>query len=187
MDGWHQTVVVTFCASVPGDAPLVVRTNRSTKVLYVVLMVATVLLVVADVALVLLALLWSPILFVYVPLVAVQFWFVGRILREYQGLLGPQLAADHTGVWVRTGTGSRPEVVYLPWQAIDGIDAARKGPAVRVMSRQGEALYGTRSHWRVRALRRRFGTSFAVDGKRSVEHPDQIAHRLWQLAEWARR
>jgi hypothetical protein len=97
MDGWHQTVVVTFCASVPGDAPLVVRTNRSTKVLYVVLMVATVLLVVADVALVLLALLWSPILFVYVPLVAVQFWFVGRILREYQGLLGPQLAADHTG------------------------------------------------------------------------------------------
>jgi len=185
--GPHQNAVVTFCTSVPSDALLVVRTKRSTTVLYVVLVAATVLLVVADAALVVIALLWLPLLYVYVPLVLVEFWFVGRILREYQGLLGPQLAADHTGVWIRTGTGSRPEVVYLPWQAIDGIDAVRKGPAVRVMSRQGEGLYGQRSHWRVRAVRRRFGTSFVVDGRRSVEHPDQIAHRLWQLAEWARR
>ena len=55
------------------------------------------------------------------------------------------------------------------------------------MSRQGEGLYGRRRRWRVRSVWRRFGTPFIVDGRRSAEPPDQIAHRLWQLAEWARR
>jgi hypothetical protein len=125
----------------------------------------------------------AVLLMVLPPLVA-QFGFTALVLREYQGWLGPQLAADHTGVWVRTGIGRRPEAVHLPWAAIDGIDASRKGPVVRVMSRQGEGLF-TKPHWRVRSLRRRFGTAFVVDGKRSAEHPEQIAHRLRQLAEWA--
>jgi hypothetical protein len=76
--------------------------------------------------------------------------------------------------------------VFLPWSAIDGIDVTRKGPVVRIMSRQGEGLYTKRKHWRVRSVWRRFGTPFVVDGRRSAEPPDQIAHRLHQLAQWAR-
>jgi hypothetical protein len=102
--------------------------------------------------------------------------------REYLGLLGPQLAADHTGIWVRTGLGSRPEVVFLPWAAIDGIDVVRQGPVVRIMSRHGETLYQKRRHWRARSTTRRFGTPFVVDGRRSAEPPDVIARRLHQLA-----
>jgi hypothetical protein len=67
--------------------------------------------------------------------------------------------------------------VFLPWPAIDGIDTA-KGPVVRIMSRQGEALFPDRPHWRVRSLRRRFGTAFIVDGRRSAEPVDTIVHRL---------
>lgn len=178
--------MVTFAPEVPGTAPLVVRTKRSTRVLYGVLLAAGALEVVVAAAVVPLAIwLSAPALLVYVPAAALQLWLLGRVVREYQGLLGPQLAADHTGIWVRTGTGPHPEVAYLPWPAVDGVDAIRKGPVVRVMSRQGEALHGTRPHWRARLLRRRFGTSFVVDGRRSAEHPEQIAHRLRQLAEWA--
>jgi hypothetical protein len=77
--------------------------------------------------------------------------------------------------------------VFLPWPAIDGVDATGKGPALRIMSRQGEALFPRRPHWRVRTTRRRFGSAFVVDGKRSVEHPEQLAHRLDQLGRWAGR
>jgi hypothetical protein len=119
----------------------------------------------------------SPVLAVIVAPLLLQLYFTVLIVREYQGLLGPQLAADHTGVWIRTGMGRRPETVFLPWPAIDGIDTA-KGPVVRIMSRQGEALFPVRAHWRVRSLRRRFGTAFVVDGKRSAEPVDAIAHRL---------
>ncbi|MFL6123122.1 hypothetical protein [Actinophytocola sp.] len=173
-----------FTPGVPGDAPLVVRTKPGTRALYVALLGAVVLQVLAVAGMMLLAL-WSPVLFAFLPLAALQFWFVGRILREYQGLLGPQLAADHTGVWVRTGAGPNPQAVYLPWAAIEGVDAVR-GPAVRITSRHGEGLLGQHAHWRVRALRRRFNSAFVVDGRRSAEPADQIVHRLWQLAEWAR-
>lgn len=177
-----------FVTKVPGDAHLVVRTGRGTKVLYAVLLGAVALQVGVVAAVVVIAV-WisSPvpllILAMFTP-VLIPLWLV---VREYQGLLGPQLAADHHGVWIRTGVGPRPEVVHLPWSAIDGIDTARKGPVVRIMSRQGEALFGNRPHWRVRSLQRRFGTAFVVDGQRSAEPPDQIAHRLRQLAEWASR
>jgi hypothetical protein len=52
------------------------------------------------------------------------------------------------------------------------------------MSSQGETLFPARPHWRVRSLRRRCGTAFVVDGKRSAEPVEQIAHRLHQ---WATR
>jgi hypothetical protein len=176
--------VVSFAKEVPGNAQLVVRSKRGTRVLYVALLSAGAVLVAAFVAIVVLAILGgNPLLFMMVPLFLSQFGLTGLIVREYQGLLGPQLAADHSGVWVRTGLGRRPEVVYLPWQAIDGIDIG-KGPTVRILSRQGEAFY-RRPPWRVRSLRRRFGTAFLVDGRRSAEPPDQIAHRLRQLAQWA--
>ncbi|TDV55155.1 PH domain-containing protein [Actinophytocola oryzae] len=180
--------MVTFAAEVPGDAQLVVRSDGRTRVLYVLLLaaVALELVVVAGVA-VLGGLLGAPMLYPLVVPLLLQLLFIVPVVREYQGLLGPQLAADHTGLWVRTGLGRRPEVVHLPWAAVDGIDATRKGPVVRIMSRHGETLVGTRPRARVRSLRRRFGTAFVVDGRRSIEPPDQIVHRLGQLAVWARR
>jgi hypothetical protein len=122
----------------------------------------------------------APVLAVIAAPLLLQLYFTVLIVREYQGLRGPQLAADPSGVWVRTGLGSRPETVFLPWHAVDGIDTA-KGPVVRIMSRQGEALFPARPHWRVRSLRRRFGTSFVVDGRRSAESVEVIAHRLLQV------
>jgi membrane protein YdbS with pleckstrin-like domain len=176
-----------FAAEVPGQAPLVVRTRRSTTVLYVLLLAASALLVVLLAAVPALA--WwldAAALLVVVPPLALQLFLTGPIVREYRGLLGPQLAADHTGVWVRSGLGRRPETVFLPWHAVDGVDTA-KGPVVRIMSRQGEALFPARPHWRVRSLRRRFGTAFVVDGRRSAEPVDLIAHRLHQTGQRASR
>ncbi len=174
---------MSFVAEVPGHAPVVVRTKRSTTALYVLLLTSTVL-VVAMLAALVAATVWlgTPLFLVIVPPLALPLFFTVRVVREYQGLLGPQLAADHTGLWIRTGLGRRPETVYLPWHAIDGVDTA-KGPVVRIMSRQGEALFfPARPHWRVRSLRRRFGTAFVVDGRRSAEPVEQIAHRLVSLA-----
>jgi hypothetical protein len=172
---------VSFAPAVPVDAPVVVRSKRSTRALYVVMLIGVVLGGVVIVALPALAFVIGPAmlpLLSVMPLQLIQLWLAVRIAREYQGLLGPQLAAGPAGVWVRTGTGRRPEVVYLPWSAIDGVDAIRKGPIVRIMSRQGEDLFPKRTHWRVRTLRRRFGTSFVVDGRRSAQPPDAIVHRL---------
>jgi hypothetical protein len=172
--------MASFATEVPGGAPVVVRTKRSTRVLYVMLLVAAALLVAILVGIPALAIgLGSPVLALIVAPLLLQLYFIVLIVREYQGLLGPQVAADHTGLWIRTGLGRRPETVFLPWAAIDGIDTA-KGPVVRIMSRQGEALFPARPHWRVRSLRRRFGTAFIVDGKRSAEPAEQIAHRLGQ-------
>ena len=174
--------MVMFAPEVPANAPVVVRSNRSTTALYVMLLVAMALLVVLLVAVPLLA--WwlgSPVLLVVVAPLPLQLFFIGLVVREYQGLLGPQLAADRTGVWIRTGLGRRPETVFLPWHAVEHVDTA-KGPVVRIMSSQGEALFPARPHWRVRSLRRRFGTAFLIDGKRSAEPVDTIAHRL---AQWA--
>jgi hypothetical protein len=170
---------VSFAPAVPVDKPLVVRTKPSTKVLYVVLLVCVSLEVVLAAAVVALAV-WSelPVFLVLIPLLALQVWLMLRVIREYQGLLGPQLAADHTGIWVRTGLGSRPETVYLPWPAVDGVDATRKGPVLRIMSGAGEALFPPHPHWRARSLRRRFDTAFIVDGKRSAVHPDELAAHL---------
>jgi hypothetical protein len=179
--------VVTFAAAVPEDAPLVVRCKGGTRALYVLLLAAATLQLAVVALIVLLAdLLGSQAFFILLVPLLPQAVFLAAVIREYQGLLGPQLAADHTGIWVRTGLGRRPEAVYLPWTAIDGIDATRKGPVLRIMSRQGETLFTRKAHWRVRSLRRRFGTAFIVDGRRSAEPPDQIAHRLWQWAERSR-
>lgn len=168
----------TFAAEVPQDAPLVARSNGSTRVLAVVMLVAVVLEVVLLGVVVWLVYLSGFALFLAVlPLLLFQIALMVLVLREYQGLLGPQLAATASGVWVRTGLGSKPEVVYLPWPAVDGIDVAR-GPAVRIMSRQGDALFPRRAHWRVRSLRRRFGTPFIVDGRRSATNPAQLAAML---------
>lgn len=170
--------MVTFATEVPGNAPLVVRTKSGTTALYVVMLTCTALLVVITLAAPALALLaGAPLLLMVVPPLLIQLYFTTLIVREYQGLLGPQAAADHTGVWIRTGLGRRPETVFLPWQAIEHIDTA-KGPVVRIMSAQGEALFPARPHWRVRSLRRRFGTAFVVDGRRSAEPVDVIAYRL---------
>lgn len=178
--------VVTFAPEVPGNAPLVVHTDRVTRVLFGFLVVAMTLegLVLAG------SVAFTVVTGDWALLAATAAWvamayFMTLVFREYLGLLGPQLAADHTGVWVRTGLGPRPEVVFLPWSAVDGIDVSRrKGPVVRIMSRQGEGLY-RRMHWRARSTTKRFGTPFVVDGRRSAEPPDQIAHRLHQLARWA--
>jgi hypothetical protein len=172
---------VAFAPAVPQDAPIVARSTRGTRVLAVVMLIAVVLEIVMMGGLIWLAA-QSGIGFLYVlvPLILFQVVLMGMVLLEYQGLLGPQLAANVSGVWVRTGLGRRPEVVYLPWSAIEGIDVA-KGPAVRIMSRQGEALYGKRGHWRVRSLRRRFGTPFIVDGRRSATNPAQLAAMLDSL------
>lgn len=180
--------MVMFTKEVPGEAQLVVRCNSRTKVLYGVMLTMVALEAVLVAAVVALAV-WSEflLLLALVPLFLFQGYFMVLIVREYQGLLGPQLAADLTGVWVRTGLGRHPETVFLPWPAIDGIDVTRKGPVVRIMSRHGEGLYGKRRHWRVRSVWRRFGSPFVVDGRRSAEPPEQIAHRLHQLAQWARR
>jgi hypothetical protein len=97
-------------------------------------------------------------------------------VREYRGLMGPQLAADNTGVWVRTGLGARPEVVYLRWPAIDGIDTTRK--ALRIMSQEGDALFRGRMHWRVRIVRRRFGTPFVVGGRMLAVRPKDLLNLL---------
>jgi len=172
---------VSFAPAVPGDAPVVVRTKRSTRPLYVALLISTGVFGVVLVALPALVFVVGPValpLLVVVPLMLFQLWLAVRIVREYQGLLGPQLAAGPAGVWVRTGTGRQPEVVYLPWAVIEGIDAIRKGPVVRIMSRQGEELFPKGAHWRVRTLRRRFGTSFVVDGRRSAQPPDVIVQWL---------
>lgn len=170
---------VSFVARVPEGAPLVVRSKGSTRVLYVVLVVCVCLEAMLMVAVPLVAVpLDAPFFLVLLPLFGMQLWLMVLVVREYQGLLGPQLAADAHGVWVRTGLGRRPEVVFLPWSHIDGIDAARKGPAVRITSRRGDALFGARPHWRARSLRRRFGTPFIVDGRRSAEPADQIVARL---------
>ncbi|MFC4855223.1 hypothetical protein [Actinophytocola glycyrrhizae] len=175
--------MVSFAPEVPGHAPLVVRTRSGTTALYAMLLVSAALLVVLHVAVPVASLVLStPLFLVIVPPLLLQLYFTVLILREYQGLLGPQLAADHTGVWVRTGLGRRPETVFLPWCAVDGIDTA-KGPVVRITSRQGEALFPARPHWRVRSLRRRFGTAFIVDGRRCAEPVEVIAHRL---AQWRR-
>ncbi|MPZ85441.1 MAG: hypothetical protein GEV28_35660 [Actinophytocola sp.] len=175
--------MVSFASAVPAVAPLVVRSKGSTKALHVMLVSCAVSQAALVVAVPLLAL-WSgsALFLVVVPLLVVQLWLTVVIVREYQGLLGPQLAADHAGVWVRTGLGTRPEVVFLPWHAIDGIDATRKGPVVRIMSRAGDGLYAKRPHWRVRSLRRRFGTAFIVDGRRSATPPDHIVAQLHQVS-----
>lgn len=174
MDG----ATVGFAPAVPQDAPIVVRSTGGTRVLAIVVLIAVVL------EIVLLGFLgWLAIaiglhfMLVLMPLILLQVVLMIVVLREYQGLLGPQLAANADGVWVRTGLGSKPEVVYLPWPAIEAIDVAR-GPALRIMSRHGDALFGRRGHWRVRSLRRRFGTPFIVDGKRSATKPDQLAAQL---------
>lgn len=171
-----------FVAEVPAHTPVVVRTKGNTVALYVLLLACTTLLVALLVGIPLLS--WwagSPVLLVVVAPLLLQLFFTALIVREYQGLLGPQLAADHTGLWVRTGMGRRPETVFLPWAAIDGVDTA-KGPVVRIMSRQGEALFPARPHWRVRSLRRRFGTAFVVDGRRAAEPVEVIANRVTQWA-----
>ncbi len=174
--------MVSFVAEVPGHAPLVVRTKHNTTALYAVLLTSAALLVALLVALIAVSVfLGTPLFLVVVPLLALQLYFTVLIVREYRGLLGPQLAADHPGVWIRTGLGRRPESVFLPWHAVDGVDTAT-GPVVRIMSRQGEALFPARPHWRVRSLRRRYGTAFVVDGKRSAEPVDVIAHRLMSTA-----
>jgi len=179
--------MATFAAEVPGNAHLVVRNKGNTKVLYALMLGAVTLQFALLLGLAfLVGMTDQPSLFVFVPVYALQFWFTVPIVREYQALLGPQLAADHTGVWVRTGLGRRPQVVHLPWPAIDGIDVA-KGPSLRILSRQGDGLFGKRPNWRVRTTRRRFGSPFVVDGKRSAEPPEQIAHRLHQLRAWAYR
>jgi len=174
--------VTAFATEVPEHAPLVVRNKGNTRALYVTMVASTTLLVALLVAIPLFS--WwlgvTPLLMVMPPL-ALQLYFTLLIVREYQGLLGPQLAADHTGLWIRTGLGRRPEVVFLPWQAIDGIDTA-KGPVVRIMSRHGESLFPARPHWRARSLRRRFGTAFIVDGRRSAEPVEVLAHRITQWA-----
>jgi hypothetical protein len=169
---------VDFAPAVPADAPIVVRSTGGTKVLAAVVLFAVVL----EIALMGLAA-WFTVqagflfLLIPIPLFLLQIALMIVVLREYQGLLGPQLAANAYGVWVRTGLGSKPEVVYLPWSAIEVIDVAR-GPALRIMSGQGDALFGRRGHWRVRSLRRRYGTPFIVDGKRSATKPDQLAAQL---------
>lgn len=171
-----------FVTEVPAHTPVVVRTKGNTMALYVMLLACTTLLVAFLVAIPLFSwLLATPVLLVIMPPLLLQLYFTVLIVREYQGLLGPQLAADHTGLWIRTGLGRRPEAVFLPWPAIDGIDTA-KGPVVRIMSRQGEALFPARPHWRVRSLRRRFGTAFVVDGKRAAEPVEVIANRVTQWA-----
>nr|WP_042179024.1 hypothetical protein [Kibdelosporangium sp. MJ126-NF4]CEL13589.1 hypothetical protein [Kibdelosporangium sp. MJ126-NF4]CTQ99275.1 hypothetical protein [Kibdelosporangium sp. MJ126-NF4] len=171
-----------FAATVPGDAPLVVRCKRGTRVLYVILLCCVAFEIAAMAGLVAVSIWMGAAWFlVLLPFLALQVLLMGVVVREYRGLLGPQLAADHTGVWVRTGLGAKPETVHLPWSAIDGIDALRKGPVVRIMSARGDALYGRRPHWRVRSLRRRFGTPFIVDGRRSVMHPVQIVEWLRQM------
>ncbi|TDP94999.1 hypothetical protein EV186_105231 [Labedaea rhizosphaerae] len=168
----------TFAPAVPPDAPLVARSKGSTRVLAVVMLVAVVLEVVLLAAVGLLVYLSGfPMFLAVLPLLLLQLGLMVVVLREYQGLLGPQLAANASGVWVRTGLGRKPEVVHLPWPAIDAIDVAR-GPALRIMSRQGDALFARRAHWRVRSLRRRFGTPFIVDGRRSATEAHQLAAML---------
>lgn len=180
--------MVSFAVEVPRDAMLVVYSDRATKALYGLMMFAAVLQFLVLCAIAFLAgALELPLLLLLLPVYSINFVFTWPVLREYRALLGPQLAADHTGVWVRTGLGRRPEVVYLPWPVIDGIEATGKGPALRITSRQGEALFEGRAHWRVRTMRRRFGSAFVVDGKRSREHPEKLAHRLWQLGAWAHK
>jgi hypothetical protein len=170
---------VSFAPAVPADKPLVVGTKPSTKALYAMMLVCVALEVALAAGIVGLAIwLEEPAFLAFLPLLALQVWLMLRIIREYQGLLGPQLAADHTGVWVRTGLGSRPETVFLPWPAVDGIDATRKGPVLRIMSRAGDALLPSRPHWRARSLRRRFDTPFIVDGRRSAVHPTELATHL---------
>jgi hypothetical protein len=175
---------VSFAPVVPAEAQLVVRSNRRTRALYVLMLVSVVLLVVLKVALVTVVG-WSgvtPLLMLAVAPLAVQLWVAVLLVREYRGLLGPQLAADRAGVWVRTGLGSRPEVVFLAWPAVEGIDVSPRGPAVRILSRPGDGLFVGRAHWRVRSLRRRYGTPFVVDGRRSAEPAAAIAGRLHQIA-----
>lgn len=180
--------MVTFATAVPEDAMLVVRCNSATRVLYGVLLGTMVLQFVVLLAIAFLAgALEAPLLLWLLPLCALPLLFIWPVVHEYRALLGPQLAADHTGVWVRTSLGRRPEVVYLPWPAIDGVEATGKGPALRILSSQGEALFGPRPHWRVRTMRRSFGSAFVLDGRRSREHPEQLAHRLRQLGAWAHR
>lgn len=178
---------VSFAPAVPAEAQLVVRSNRRTRVLFGV-MLASVVLLLALVVAVPVVLVWAtvtPLLGLIVVPLAVQLWFSALIVREYQGLLGPQLAADRSGVWVRTGLGSRPEVVFLAWPAVEGVDVSPAGPAVRILSRQGDALFPARTHWRVRTLRKRYGTPFVVDGRRSAEPATAIAGRLHQIASEA--
>lgn len=172
--------MVTFASEVPGDAPVVVRTKRTTTALYVMLLMAVALLTAVLVGVPVLAVgLGSPVMAAVAAPLLLQLFFTVLIIREYRGLLGPQLAADHSGLWIRTGLGRRPETVYLPWHAVEGVDTA-KGPVVRVVSHAGEALFPARPHWRVRVLRRRFGTAFVVDGRRAAEPVEVIAHRLTQ-------
>jgi hypothetical protein len=178
---------VSFAPAVPAEAQLVVRSNRRTRALYVVMLVSVVLLVVLMAA-VPTVVAWSgvtPVLMVAVAPLGVQLWFSVLIVREYQGLLGPQLAADRSGVWVRTGLGSKPEVVFLAWPAVEGIDVSPRGPAIRILSRQGDGLFAGGAHWRARSLRKRYGTPFVVDGRRSAEPAAAIAGRLHQIAREA--
>jgi hypothetical protein len=165
---------VSFAPEVPAAAAVVVHSRGNTRVLHAAVLTAAAILtaIVVAVPFFVLSLGSGAVpLLAMEPLLLMQLWFT----------VGPQLAADRSGVWVRTGSGARPEAVFLPWQSIEGIDATRKGPVVRIMSRQGEGLFPRRPHWRVRSLRRRFGTAFVVDGRRSAEHPDHIARLLHQV------
>lgn len=175
---------VSFARAVPEQAQLVVRSNGRTRGLFVVMLVSVVLLaaLVVAVPLVLAMTAVTPLATLIVIPLLVQLWFAVLVVREYQGLLGPQLAADRSGVWVRTGLGSRPEAVFLAWPAVEGVDVSPNGPAVRILSRQGDALFPARPHWRVRSLRKRYGTPFVVDGRRSAEPAAAIAGRLHQIA-----
>lgn len=180
--------MVTFAREVPLNAQLVVYSDRRTRMLFGFMVFGAALLAIHFVGLIVIGVLnWDPAAISYFASWLLFAFFLALPFRECLGLLGPQLAADHTGIWVRTGLGPRPEVVFLPWFAIDGIDAVRNGPAVRIMSRQGEALYGRRRHWRARWTTLRYGTPFVVNGRRSAEPPDVIAHRLHQLGQWATR
>lgn len=180
----HSAGDVSFVPAVPDQAQLVVRCKPSTRVLHLVLLLCVVLeLALLVTVLVLVFQFQAPAPLVFVtPLLGLMVVLFLVVSREYQGLLGPQLAADRAGVWVRTGLGSHPETVFLPWAVIDGIDVAPSGPAVRILSHRGDALFGPSPHWRARSLRRRFGTPFIVDGRRSLEHPRQIVARLHHIA-----
>jgi hypothetical protein len=181
--------VVSFAPAVPRDVPLVVRGKARTVVPYVLVLGCVVILAAMLAAIPVLLVLFTSVpgyaLLLIMPM-AMQLGFSVLVLRELRGLRGPQLAADHTGVWVRTGMGAKPEAVFLPWAAIDGIDTGRRGRAVRIMSGRGAELYGRRPRWRAGYLRRRLGTPFVVDGRHSTERPEAIVFRLHQLAAHAR-
>lgn len=174
--------MVSFAPKVPENAPIVVRTKPNTRAMYTLLLTNLSLLCTA----IAVPLIWPfllPALLVNVPGLLFSLSMTLLAMREFRALLGPQLAADYTGLWVRTGAGRQPEVVYLPWAAVEAIDVDRR--CVRVISRHGEWLHPKRAHYRWESTRRRFGSPFVVDGRRTIEHPDQIVQRLQQTAQHA--